>query len=731
MNANPHRLTTQITASLALLAFLGAATAASIAFMASSRIDRTAIAKQEAFVAQGIADQVKAVPHDQESVTIWDDAVERTRAGDKQWMVENLGEWMYSYFGHDRTYVIDHKGKLVHAMRDGDTVVPSSFSGDRDAVAGIVSKLRGRLAAASIGRSGFPAREEAFHSETALVNQRPAVVSVRPIVPSTDRMTLPAGSEYFHASIKFLDRKAVVAVGTYSKLSGMHYRTTPSSAGQEAYVPLMATNGKPLGYFAWTPERPGRTLMMQIAPAVAFASLIAAGIGIFLYWRLRRASIELQDSESRALHLAFHDTLTGLPNRALFNEKLISALERVKAGEGEAALLFLDLDRFKNVNDTLGHRAGDDLLTHAAERLCQEAGATATVARISGDEFAVLIEGERVRGYAEDLAGRMVGALARPFFLEGESIYIGVSIGIAHAPESSTEREDLLRKADIALYESKKRGRGCFISFSSNMDEIVKQRREIEADLREALDKGGNLRLAYQPLHTHDGAVTGAEALLRWNHPVHNAISPPFLISIAEDAGLIMQLGDWILKEACRMVAEIDIPWIAINVSSVQLRDENFADRCLSIIRQVGVAPERIQIEITESVLIENPELTAATFRNFRKNGIQVAIDDFGTGYSSMSYLQDFPVDRLKIDRSFVNALSEGTKGKAIVAAMMEMARALKLDVTAEGVETVDQRETLRGFGCREMQGYLFSVPLESDQFMMMIEDKSPMSLTA
>jgi predicted signal transduction protein with EAL and GGDEF domain len=355
----------------------------------------------------------------------------------------------------------------------------------------------------------------------------------------------------------------------------------------------------------------------------------------------------------------------------------------------------------------------------------------ATVARVSGDEFAVLIEGDRVRDDAEHLASRIIEALARPFFLEGENIYIGVSIGIATAPESSTEREDILRKADIALYESKKRGRGCFTAFSGTMDEIVKQRRAIEADLRLALEKGGNLRLAYQPLYTHDGEVTGAEALLRWNHPVHDAISPTFLVSIAEDAGLIMQLGDWILKEACRMVAEIDIPWIAINVSSVQLRDENFADRCLSIVRQMGVSPERIQIEITETVLIENPELTAATFRKLRKNGIRVAIDDFGTGYSSMSYLQDFPVDRLKIDRSFVNALSDGAKGKAIVAAMMEMARALKLDVTAEGVETSDQREALKGLGCREMQGYFFSRPLESRQFMMMLEGRFPIPLTA
>ena len=731
MNAHRPRLTKQITVTLGLLAFLGAATAVGIAFIASSRIDKTAIAKQEAFVAQGIAEQIKAVAHEQESVTVWDDAVERTRAGDQLWMVENLGEWMQSYFGHDRTYVIDDKGNVVHAMRGGKTIVPASFSADGQAVASLVSQLRSQLAEIPRAKDPAAGREDAFIFATMQVEQRPAVVSVRPIIPSTDRITLPTGSEYVHASIKFLDREAVEAVGNYSRLSGMHYMTVPTSNASEANVAVMGTDGTPLGYFAWQSERPGRALIIQIAPAVAFASLIAAGIGIFLYWRLRRASIDLQDSESRARHLAFHDALTGLPNRALFNETLMSALERAKAGEDKAALLFLDLDRFKNVNDTLGHRAGDDLLMQAAQRLCQEAGAMATVARVSGDEFAVLIEGERVRGDAEHLANRMVEALARPFSLEGESIYIGVSIGIATAPESSTEREDILRKADIALYESKKRGRGCFTAFSGTMDEIVKQRRAIEADLRLALEKGGNLRLAYQPLYTHDGEVTGAEALLRWNHPVHDAISPTFLVSIAEDAGLIMQLGDWILKEACRMVAEIDIPWIAINVSSVQLRDENFADRCLSIVRQMGVSPERIQIEITETVLIENPELTAATFRKLRKNGIRVAIDDFGTGYSSMSYLQDFPVDRLKIDRSFVNALSDGAKGKAIVAAMMEMARALKLDVTAEGVETSDQREALKGLGCREMQGYFFSRPLESRQFMMMLEGRFPIPLTA
>jgi diguanylate cyclase (GGDEF)-like protein len=723
MNHSDSTFTSQVTVSLVAVGFLAAATVAGISWMASSRLDQVELGKQQAFVRQNLEEQVDAVPQEQERVTVWDDAVVFTRAGDQQWMVKNLGEWMYTYHGHDRVYVLDDKGAPVHTTRSGKTIAPPRYFNDQAAVEELGAKVRGRLAArATDGANAEPLREVAA-SEVRLIDGRPATVSVKPIIPSTDRVHVMPGREYLHVSVKFLDTKRIVEeVGSQSRLAGMRFEER-LRAGR-ASLPMTGTDGAALGYLTWNAERPGLTLLLALAPGAAFGMLTAGAIALFLAWRLRRSSLSMLASERHARRLAYHDTLTGLPNRALFDHRLNAALESVKLEETEAALLFLDLDRFKSVNDTLGHRAGDELLQQAAGRLLQAVGPDGTVARISGDEFAVLISGDKVLDASTDLAGRLVAALAAPFYLGEESVYVGVSIGIAVSPEAATEREDLLRKADIALYEAKKRGRGCYKAFSSTMDEIVKQRRAIEADLRRAMVQGQGLRLAYQPLYSSDGIMTGAEALLRWSHPVHKDISPPLLITIAEETGQILQLGDWILREACGMARDNDIPWIAVNVSPVQLRDENFAERCLAIIKEVGVSPERIQIEITETVLVDNPELAAATFRKLRAKGILIAIDDFGTGYSSMSYLQDYPVDRLKIDRTFVNALSDGTKGKAIVAAMMEMARALKLDVTAEGVETNDQREMLYELGCREMQGYLFSRPLEAAKFMEILDGK-------
>ncbi|MCR4264721.1 bifunctional diguanylate cyclase/phosphodiesterase [Nitratireductor sp. ZSWI3] len=723
-------LTSQIRVTLGVLAGVAAAGAIAISIVASIRIDQNVVLKQRELVEHALEEQIEAVQQQQKSITVWDDHVIHARNRDQLWLAENVGEWMYDYFGHDRAYVQDEHGNVVHAMRDGKTIQPPAFGGDEETFADITSDLRRRLVHRKEAGDGAEPLSDIAETRVIDIDGTPAIVSVQPIVPSTNRVSVTAGSEYLYISMNLIDEAFAGMIGSHILIKDMRYSEESPEEYADATAPVVASSGETLGYLVWDADRPGITLLKQVLPAGIVALLALGGIALFLGRKLRHASLELHASERRARHLASHDVLTRLPNRAFFEESLDGALDKVSAGEGELALLFLDLDRFKYVNDTLGHRAGDELVRQTAVRLRALAGDRDTVARIGGDEFSLLLPVKNDANEAAiELSDKLLEALAAPFEVDGELLHVSVSIGIAVAPAGSHERqEELLRKADIALYDAKKRGRGCYKVFSDAMGDVLKQRRRVEADLRNALSEGKELRLAYQPLYSDAGIAIGAEALLRWNHPVHNAMSPMLVVSVAEEAGLIMQLGDWILREACKMLARTDLPLMSVNVSPVQLRDEHFAERCLAILREEGIAPQRIQIEVTESVLIETPDLAVKTFEQLRKAGLSIAIDDFGTGYSSMSYLRNYPVDCLKIDRSFVQALSGSDQGRAIVGAMIEMARALKLGVVAEGVETTDQRNVLRSLGCNGMQGYLFSRPLTGEQFLNNLAGKLKIS---
>jgi diguanylate cyclase (GGDEF)-like protein len=420
---------------------------------------------------------------------------------------------------------------------------------------------------------------------------------------------------------------------------------------------------------------------------------------------------EQQRAQDRIAHMARHDALTDLPNRVLLRERLEHELKRVKRGEC-LAVLCLDLDHFKSVNDTLGHPIGDELLKRVADRLRACTREPDTVVRMGGDEFAIIMTDLQDPSNAAVLSRRIQESISKPYQIDGHQIVSTISIGISMAPVDGLDPDILLKNADMALYGAKTDGRGTYRFFEQEMDARMQERRKLEMDLRKAL-ANKEFELYYQPLVTLKGSeITGLEALLRWNHPKRGMISPADFIPIAEETGLIIPIGEWVLMTACREIANWPAPIkVAVNVSPAQLKHRHFIRSVTSALEASGAPADRLQLEITETVLMQNTFANLQSLHALRELGVQIALDDFGTGYSSLSYLRTFPFDKIKIDRSFIHDLYKGAEPLAIVHAVTGLANNLKITSTAEGVETAEQLETLHSIGCVEMQGYLFSAP--------------------
>ena len=429
-----------------------------------------------------------------------------------------------------------------------------------------------------------------------------------------------------------------------------------------------------------------------------------------------KSQVARRRAEARIHHMARHDPLTDLINRTVFCEHLERALAVCERHHRTCAVLYVGLDRFKTLNDTLGHAIGDALLKSTAERLraCVR-GATDAVARFGGDEFVILQTDLDGPSDAEALALRVIEAIGKPHDIDGTQISVGASVGVAIAPNDGQDSEHLLRLADLALYRAKQAGRNAYRFFEAEMDDRVRRRRALELDLRGALSRE-ELTLNYQPiLDLASDEIVGFEALLRWRCRDRGAVNPAEFIVIAEECGLIASIGDWVLREACATAAaRSDTARIAVNVSAVQLQNPNFALSVTQALESSGLAPQRLELEITETALLGEGDAILDSLKQLRKIGVQVALDDFGTGYSSLSYLQRFPFDTIKIDQSFVKGM-ESRDTAAIVHAIIDLAAKLHISITAEGIETEEQLKHLRMNGCNLGQGYLIGRPAEAD----------------
>ena len=443
-------------------------------------------------------------------------------------------------------------------------------------------------------------------------------------------------------------------------------------------------------------------------PVELVARRFEEGSGLFII--AVRDIRERKEAAARIAHLAYHDVLTGLPNRAVFVDHLTTTLQQT--GQRKVALLCLDLDGFKAVNDLYGHPLGDELLIEVSHRLRSAAGEQTLVARLGGDEFAIVQVGARQPAKAGQTADSIIAALNRPFELDGQSVRIGCSVGIAISPTDARSASDLIKNADLALYRAKSEGGRLSRFYEPDMDEALRERRRMGAELKLALGRD-EFSVDYQPLaDLATGRITGFEALLRWTHPIKGPINPETFIPLAEECNYIDTLGEWVLREACREAAGWQPPLrLSVNLSPLQFIPGNFVQIVSRILAETGMDPFRLDLEITEGLLIKEPEKAVAALQELKKLGIQISMDDFGTGYSSLSYFRMFPFDKVKIDRSFIREMLDNPHARAIIRSVIGLGRGLEMPVIAEGVETEEQLDALKADGCTQVQGYLISRP--------------------
>lgn len=698
--------------AILLLTFVGAGAAL---FIGTSLTNTEARHQQQRMIEASFSQSLNEHLRQLHSLSRWGPFEQHLAEGNSsRWLDENIGLWLYEMFSHQLILVLDQQNQIVRVWREGQPV--SAPAGD---------PLIGEVLQSPLVND--PARQD--NADYARITNRAAALAVGNI--QRDDNALP---RFRLVSLKFLDDGYLAGLAERNQLQGLHFSDGTPQPGTGARYLLIAQAGEAVGYLNWIPSRPGAQMLRTIGPSTGLAVLAISLLCLYMVRRLWNSSVNLSQSmlrlgasEAQAQHLAFHDVLTGLPNRALVEDRLTQALALATRHDQRVALLLIDLDRFKTINDTHGHHAGDELIIAVAQRLSNIVRASDTVGRIGGDEFIVVMPDVDNIGQVQSLAQRIIDELSEPFTLFGSDVWSGASIGLALAPKDGVDRLELMRKADIALYEAKSGGRGTYRQFERAMDESVRTRQTIAADLRTALHTHQGLEVWYQPLMDIGGQqMVGIEALLRWHHPTRGLIAPAEFIAIAEETGLIIPLGEWVLAEACVTQQRFPALLVAVNVSPVQFRSTGFVERVMAIVSQSGGDPKRLELEITEGVLIEDEREARAIIVALREAGFRIALDDFGTGYSSLNYLSNFPVDKIKIDRSFTQSLGVAENSVAIVESVVKLGHAMGLMVTAEGVETPGQMSALADVGCNQLQGYLFSQAVPADQLAALMTLSAP-----
>ncbi len=681
------------------------------------RADEVAIGQERQMLSRAITTRAERVLRELESIAASESAVRNIRNRfDAGWVQNRVGAWLENYFDHDYVFIVDASDRLTYSLAGRTQMQTNKFEMAQAELGPLLDYVRGRGgidARSVIHIERTEANPAADRSQpTSLVQTfagRPALVSAAPIgaSPGTPPTIDDAAPVLF--SVKFIDAAMIDDIASRQRLANLRQLdTTAKLPASDAEYDLADHRGATVMRLAWTPKQPGAEIVNNVVPFVTVAFAGFALLAAFVLRYMRRTAAAIAAGETRLRHLAMHDPLCGLPNRIFFGERLEAMIQEVRAGRSPATVFYIDLDHFKEVNDTLGHPVGDELIRNVTLRLSRTLRGDDLVARLGGDEFAVISSIGADTGNIMTLASRIIAALAAPYSINKQTIVIGASIGIAVIDKNCEGAADIMRYADMALYRAKNEGRNRACIYDAIMDADLSNRKLLEADLRFALERG-ELRLLYQPLVNNSGeTVVGVEALCRWTHPTRGEIPPSEFIAIAEHSGLIIELGEWVLRRACTDAAAWPGLTLAVNVSPLQFRRTDFVDMVEQILTETRFDPKRLELELTESTLIGNVETAETAMTRLKALGVKLSLDDFGTGYSSLQYLRRFPFDKLKIDRTFVASIERAADAAAIVHAIVSLGRGLGMKVIAEGVETADQHLFLRAAGVHMMQGYRF-----------------------
>jgi diguanylate cyclase (GGDEF)-like protein len=684
----------------------------------AQRADQVAIQHDEQLFINAIAEHRERVLREVESVATTERALQNIRDGfSADWVHRHIATPLRTYFSHDYVFVADAGDRLVYPVDGMGTPDPVWFDRMQPDLEPVLGHLRGRgtdgahdAASAAPAEVNQPRWRPRRERRVQLFQNRLAVVTGVLVVPP-DRYVAPLGeTPPVVLSVKFVDHGVMAEIAARLSLPNLHKLDSDQLLPGEHVFDLTDDPGNVVARFAWTPRTKAAEIVRNVIPFIVIALGGLAFFAGFALRNMRRAAARISEGEDQLRHLAMHDALSGLPNRTYFSERLETVIADVRQGASPAAVFCIDLDHFKDVNDTLGHHVGDELIGAVTKRLRSIVRDEALVARLGGDEFAIITPGATDSGTLLAIADRVLATLCHPYSIMGHTLVIGASVGIAVIDRPSLSAADVMRYADMALYRAKNEGRRRACIYDAAMDADLVQRKQLEHDLRQAIECD-KLALAYQPVFSADGErVVGVEALARWNHPERGPIPPAEFIPIAEHSGLIIPLGEWALRCACLDAAAWPVA-LAVNVSPLQFRRPDFVDVVERILSETGFDASRLELEITESTLLGNVEGAESAMRQLKALGVRLALDDFGTGYSSLLYLRRFPFDKLKIDRSFIRNIESAAEAAPIVHAIVSLGRGLGMKVTAEGVETAEQHLFLRAAGVHFMQGYRFGKP--------------------
>ena len=701
-------ITGRITLNLVAGIVITVATVLTTLFWMAAKHDEQAAQGTRTMVEGGVQAMGKRLAQLANDYGWWEEAYDAYARGDKEWIDANVGTGVTDTAIADMLFIASPTGKVDYQW---------IIDGAPDSLESILTQ--GRLDAIKKAADALPIGNFAGVS-TIYINTPsvPMMLSIQHLTPVSKADSLKAPDLPIVVFGQYLNAKRLHDLGTSFLIDDLHFVPGDIAPPDGVVIPNLVN--KTLGYFAWTPPKPGAAILRRVLFPIGIALTLFCAVALTTAFRARKIAIALTESEKEAVAAARTDSMTGLMNRTGFGELVESGAYADACRKGELAIIYLDINGFKAVNDSIGHHGGDDLVRALAMRLASAVPPGTALARIGGDEFALaLIDGSAEN--AAKAACTIARSIDRPFTISGFEFHVTASVGYAVADEVGLTPADLIRRSDLAMYQAKNAAEREPVAYQLTMETGALEMKQIEAGLRRAIENG-DLKVFYQPVvRASDSAIVGLEALVRWTSAEHGAVSPAVFIPVAEETGLIHDIGRLVVHRACEDLHQWPGLHMAINVSPMQLRDPGFADEIREIVLSHGHEPSRFQLEVTEGILVNNPQIAQRKLKMLKEFGFVLSLDDFGTGFSSIGYLRQFPFDILKIDRSFVCDIGTNGTANALLQSLVSLGDALELSVIAEGIENQDQLKLLRLIQCEFVQGFLFSKPVSASDIDAML----------